>query len=139
MQLMTGRYPFRTGWSRNQWGEDHYFDPARETSFAQILRDAGYASCIVDKWIPCYDFQQRPTTFSDAGFDEHFMWRLWDTSIPVKQRVAPNNPITPGLWDAALWRNDPARASSGSYASNVVCDFVIDFIRRKREGPFLAD
>lgn len=138
MQLMTGQYPFRTGWSRNQWGEDHYFDAARETSFAQILRGAGYTTCIVDKWMLCYDFQQRPTTFSDAGFDEHFMWRLWDTSIPVKQRVAPNNPITPGLWDAALWKNGPMRAPAGSYAPDLFCDFLIDFIRRNREGPFLA-
>ena len=88
MQLMTGRYPFHTGWSRNEWGEDHFFDPAKETCFAQVLRSAGYATCVVDKWMLCYDFQQRPTTFADAGFDEHFMWRLWDTSIPIAKRVA---------------------------------------------------
>jgi len=138
MQLMTGRYPLRTGWSANKWGEGRFFDPAKETSFAQILRAAGYATCVVDKWMLCYDFQQRPTTFRDAGFDEHFMWRLWDTSIPLEQRVAPNNPITPGLWNAALWKDGPKQAPGGSYAPDLFCDFLVDFIRRNRDGPFLA-
>ena len=138
MQLMTGRYPFRTGWSQNKWGENCYFDPAKETSFAQILRSAGYTTCVVDKWMLCYDFQQRPTTFTDAGFDEHFMWRLWDTSLPHQKRVAPNNPITPGLWNAALWRNGPEEAPAGTYAPDLFCDYLIDFIKRNRDGPFLA-
>lgn len=138
MQLMTGRYPFRTGWRENKWGEDRYFDPQKETSFAQILRGQGYATCVVDKWMLCYDFQQRPTTFQDAGFDEHLMWRLWDTSIPLGKRIAPNNPITSGLWDAALWRNGPERAPQGSYAPDLFCNFLIDFMRRQRRDPFLA-
>ena len=138
MQLMTGRYPFRTGWSRNEWGEDRYFDPAKETCFAQVLRSAGYATCVVDKWMLCYDFQQRPTTFADAGFDEHFMWRLWDTSLPISKRVAPNNPITPGVWDAALWKNGPMQAPAGAYAPDLFCDYLIDFIQRNQKGRFLA-
>lgn len=138
MQLMTGRYPFRTGWIRNEWGGDHYFDPGKETSFAQVLRSAGYATCVVDKWMLCYDFQQHPTTFADAGFDEHFMWRLWDTSIPIAERVAPNNPITPGVWNASLWKNGPTQAPEESYAPDLFCDFLIDFIERHHEGPFLA-
>jgi arylsulfatase A len=138
MQLMTGRYPFRTGWSKNAWGKDWYFDPAKETSFAQLLRDAGYATCVVDKWMLCYDFQLRPQTFAEAGFDEHFMWRLWDDAIPVQQRVAPNNPITPGVWDAALWKNGPCDAGQGKYAPDLFCRFLIDFIERHQNGPFLA-
>lgn len=138
MQLMTGRYPFRTGWSVNRWGEDRYFDPAKETSFAQVLRSAGYATCVVDKWMLCYDFQQRPTTFQDAGFDEHLMWRLWDTSIPGEDRVSARNPITPGLWGASLWKSGPLQAPAGSYAPDLFCDHLIDFMKRNRDGPFLA-
>jgi arylsulfatase A len=138
MQLMTGRYPLRTGWSRNAWGKQWYFDPDKETSFAQLLRTAGYSTCVVDKWMLSYDFRFRPQTFAEAGFDEHFMWRLWDDSIPIEDRAAPNIPITSGLWDAALWKNGPCDEGQGQYAPDLFCDFLIDFIERNRNGPFLV-
>jgi len=138
MQLMTGRYPFRTGWTRNAWGDDWHFDPKKEISFAQLLCTAGYKTCVVDKWMLCYDFQNRPQTFDEAGFDEHYMWRLWDTSIPLDDRVAPNNPITSGLWDAAIWKDGPVDDGRDKYALDLFCDYLINFIERHRDEPFLA-
>ncbi len=138
MQLMTGRYPFRTGWTSNTWGEELYFDPAKETSFAQLLRSAGYATCVVDKWMLSYDFQHRPQVFREAGFDEHYMWRLWDTSIPRNRRVAPNNPITSGTWDAAIWQDGPCNDGIGHYGPDLFCQHLIDFIERHQDKPFLA-
>lgn len=138
MQLMTGRYPFRTGWIHNAWGRDWHFDPEKETSFANLLKSAGYATCVVDKWMLCYDFKHRPQTFREAGFDEHYMWRLWDTSIPPEKRVGINAPITPGCWDAAIWKNGPCADGKDKYGPDLFCDYAIDFIERRRDRPFLA-
>ena len=51
-ELLTGRYPFRTGWTRHhdspRWG-GQYFDWNREIAFPRILKSAGYATCMAGK------------------------------------------------------------------------------------------
>jgi len=51
--LLTGRYPFRTGWHTHHdtaiYGGG-YLDWNREQTFARMLRDAGYRTCISGKW-----------------------------------------------------------------------------------------
>ena len=53
VELLTGRYPFRTGWYLHHdaalYGGGG-FDPQRETTFARVLRDAGYDTGIAGKW-----------------------------------------------------------------------------------------
>ena len=53
VQMLTGRYGFRTGWSRHHDAAIYGgggFDWKRETTWARALRDAGYATCITGKW-----------------------------------------------------------------------------------------
>jgi arylsulfatase A len=138
MQLMTGMYPFRTGWTKNAWGEEWYFDADKQTSFANIINAEGYETCVVDKWMLCYDFKDHPNTFKDAGFDEHYMWRLWDTSIPIDERVSPDIPITSGYWYPDIWKNGPVDVGKGEYGPDLFCDYLIDFFKRNKNKPFLA-
>src|SRR6187455_999509 len=48
VEMYTGRYGFRTGWHTHHdsgiYGGGG-LDPQRETCFARILKDAGYATC----------------------------------------------------------------------------------------------
>jgi arylsulfatase A len=128
MQFMTGRYPFRTGWTQNVWGARWRFDPKAETSFAHVLKSAGYATCVVDKWMLCYDFKDTPDNLREAGFDEHYMWRLWR-----------DGKVTRGYWDAELWKDGRAlEDGKGKYGPDLFCDYLIEFMERHADRPFLA-
>jgi arylsulfatase A-like enzyme len=61
-QLMTGRYPFRTGGLTN--GAAGKPTPQTEVGVARVLKQAGYATCQVGKW------RQMSGTPNDWGFDE---------------------------------------------------------------------
>src|SRR5688572_20732022 len=53
VQLLTGRYPFRTGWYLHHDAALYSgggFDWKREMTIARVLRDAGYATGIAGKW-----------------------------------------------------------------------------------------
>jgi arylsulfatase A-like enzyme len=53
IMLLTGRYPFRTGFTLHHdaalYGGGG-LDPKRETIWPRVLRDAGYATGIFGKW-----------------------------------------------------------------------------------------
>ena len=53
LTLLTGMYPFRTGWTNHhdvpRWGGKG-FDWERFTCFARVVREAGYATAIGGKW-----------------------------------------------------------------------------------------
>ncbi|MFA7369824.1 MAG: arylsulfatase [Kiritimatiellales bacterium] len=69
--LMTGRYSWRTGMASGViLNHLHYGLPLDETTLGQVMKSAGYATCIVGKWhlgheTPAY----LPT---ERGFDYHY-------------------------------------------------------------------
>jgi arylsulfatase A-like enzyme len=70
VELMTGRYGFRTSWinliGRGQEEEvNDYFDPKKEITFGRVLKDAGYATAIAGKWQLC-EFPKHPDTSRNA-------------------------------------------------------------------------
>ena len=117
--LLTGRYPFRN--KHPKWGTF----PARLESetFASALRDAGYATAVAGKW-------QLGTLGKDLeqphrmGFDEYCLFG-WHEGARY--------------YDPMLYQNGQLRADTrGSFGPDEYCDFLIDFMRRKKEEPFLA-
>ena len=52
-ELLTGQYPWRTGWVNHwdtpRWGVC-YFDWEHYTTFATLLKNAGYKTAIAGKW-----------------------------------------------------------------------------------------
>ena len=127
VQLMTGRYPFRTGWTnliRHQ--RDEFLDP-KERTFGHMLRDAGYATALAGKW-QLAEFQQHPDHVRKCGFDESCCW-AW----------VMDDRQTSRYWSPAIWQEGKLRTDVGDhYGPDVFCDFLIDFISRNRERPFLA-
>jgi len=115
VQIMTGRYN-----SRN-YVRFGLLDP-KATTFANLLRDSGYATCIVGKWQLKGGFDG-PKGF---GFDEHCLWQL---------TRRPNRYPNPGLevnGKEVDYRN-------GEYGPDIVTDYACDFIERHAKGdkPFL--
>jgi arylsulfatase A len=132
VELMTGRYGFRTSWinliGRGAAEEvNDYFDPKKETTFGRVLKDAGYATAIAGKWQLC-EFQKHSNHLAECGFDESLCW-AW--LIDAKQTSRYWAPV---LWDNGKMRKLPADA----YGDDLFSDFLIDFMKRHKEKPFFA-
>jgi len=119
--LMTGQYNYR---NYRGWG---VFDPQRERTFGHMLKDGGYATALSGKW-QFDSFEKHPNHVRDCGFDEYCAW-TWQMG----------GKRTPRYWRPSLWQE--GKLLSGideKYGPDVHNDFVIDFVRRNRERPFLA-
>ena len=131
LELLTGRYPFRTGWTDHhdvpRWGGKG-FDWEREISFARVLKKAGYATAIGGKW-QVSDFREYPDALQRHGFDEHCMWTGYETGNP---------PSGERYWDPYLQTNGERKTHEGAYGPDIVNEFICDFIERHKDGPFLA-
>lgn len=130
VELLTGRYPFRTGWIDHhdapRWGGKG-LDWEKEKTFARFLRDAGYATAIAGKW------QINDLRKYDAlklhGFDEHCVWPGYETgNVP---------PSDERYWSAFLQTNDKREIHTNRFGPDVVHEFALDFIRRHKDKPFL--
>jgi arylsulfatase A len=122
VQLMTGRYGFR---NYRGWG---ILDPAERT-FAHVLRDAGYATCVSGKWQLCrFDRPGEADQPSRAGFDASCLW-TWTYRGTQPSRY----------WNPSIWQNGELLAGTeGKYGEDVHRDYLLDFIRRNRDRPFFA-
>ena len=111
-QLMTGRYNVR---NYINFGN---MDPQAVT-FGNLLKRAGYATCIVGKWQLGHDIEL-PKKF---GFDEHCLWQ--HTRRPPRY-------ANPGLEVNGVQKD----FTNGEYGPDLVNDCALDFITRKKDGPF---
>lgn len=104
-----------------------YLNP-KETTFSQLLRKKGYATMIAGKW-QLGNNASLPDYF---GFDEHILWQLttsgrdslgWD-----KRYVNPVLEINGKVYEK----------NEGKYSTDLVVDYINDFIKRKKDQPFLV-
>ncbi len=130
--LLTGRYPFRTGWHTHHdpaiYGGG-YLDWNRELTFARLLRDSGYSTCISGKW-QINDFFDPAQT--DAlvkhGFQEYCIWPEGKPGHPAHKKR---------YWDAYIIRDGKKIEAPDRFGPDVFTDYAIDYMSRHREGPFL--
>jgi len=127
VQIMTGRYN-----QRNYEGFG-YLNP-REITFANLLRDAGYATSIAGKWQLSGD----AATVRGFGFDEHCLWNMhaYNESGPdaAEPETWHKRYSSPALFVNGEW-SDPG---ADAYGPDLCCDFVCSFIKRNRNNPFFA-
>jgi arylsulfatase A len=124
VQIMTGKTNARN------YVNFEYLNP-EERTFAHLLKEAGYATCIAGKWqlnglhhnYPGNKDTSRPNHF---GFDEYCLWQLHHTRSDGERYA---NPL--------LTQNgiDLPR-DSDAYGPRIVVDFITDFIERKADQPF---
>jgi arylsulfatase A len=128
VQLMTGLYNHRNY-------EAFGFLRPDQITFANRLRDAGYATCIVGKWQLGGD----ASTIRHFGFDEHCLWNVHsykptDGSPALEEPPNANNRYR----DPVLYRNGEwIRPGADAYGPDVCCGFAESFIERNSARPFL--
>ena len=106
-QIMTGRYPFRTGGLTNQTAGQPV--PQDEYPLARVLKEAGYDTCQVGKW------RQMGAEPSDWGFGEYI-----------------TDPTAGGwYWQKSYTKNGQlVETDKEIYFPDVAHDFAVDFLRR---------
>lgn len=115
VQVMTGQYNVRNyvGFGQLKRGE---------TTFGNLLRDAGYATAIAGKW-QLGRVAELPKHF---GFDSHVLWQ--------HTRFAPRYP-NPGLEVQSEKRD----FRSGEYGPDLINEFALSFLTEHKDDtqPFL--
>jgi arylsulfatase A len=107
-----------------------YLNPDEKT-FGNLLKDAGYATCIAGKWQlnglhHNYPGNQDVTRPNHFGFDEYCLWQLHHKRSEGERYANPL--LTQNGID--LPRNENA------YGPQVISDFICDFIDKKAGQPF---
>jgi len=155
VQLLTGRYPFRTGWTLHHDAALYSgggLDPARETVVARVLRDAGYATAVAGKW-QVNNLYDEPGVLARHGFDRHLVWpgsidrdridaARWEAFQDhvrhgrAEELATLNTNIESRYWDPVLMRDGRRERHPGRFGPDVLQEFALDFMRRHRERPF---
>ena len=116
VQIMTGIYNHR---NYIQFG---LLDP-KATTFAHVLKSAGYSTCIAGKW-QLKGGLEGPKKF---GFDEYCLWQL---------TRRPNRYPNPGL----EINGKEVDYKQGQYGPDIVSDYLCEFMERQSKAgkPFFA-
>ena len=123
VQIMTGQYNFR---NYKAFG---IIDPG-QTSFAHLLKNAGYATCVVGKWqlygssTEKREAKGKGSYPGQMGFDEHCLWQVERRDSRYRDPLIVAN---------GEYRDD----LKGRYGPDVFCDYALDFLERKKSRPFL--
>lgn len=118
--LLTGRFPFRNGMTRNPHPGKHDEIGLRdeEVTLGEVFQRAGYATSCIGKWHLGHKPEFHP---SRHGFDEYFGILYSNDMVPVR------------LWDGHEAVEDPVeqRTLTKRYTERAV-----NFIRAHRDEPF---
>jgi len=116
VKIMTGRYGFR---NYKAWGHI----PPDEVTFGHTLQAAGYAAAIAGKW--------QMTLLKD---DPHHVGRMgFPQSCVFGWHEGPR------YYDPLIYQNGKILDTSAEdYGPDIYCGFLIDFIQRNKNRPFLA-
>jgi len=143
-EIMTGQYghhngvyqfPARRGGPRPGSPED---DIARHVTFAQVLKRRGYATCQSGKWQLTGAV---PTLVVETGFDEYCMWAYKQNLPPGIEHdggwEGPKGGKTCRYWHPSIVQNGKYRPTEpDDYGPDIFTGFLIDFVRRHKDGPF---
>ena len=120
--LLTGRYQTRFGHEFNPGGNSGSGDkglPLTETTLADRLKAAGYATGLVGKWHLGNGAKFQP---QQRGFDEFFGF------------LAGGHPYFPGKGAPILRGTEPV--DEQEYLTDAFAREAVDFVDRHRESPF---
>ena len=130
--LLTGKYPWRSGWVNHwdvpRWGVG-YFDWKKKANmtFARILKKAGYKTAAAGKW-QINDFRIEPRAMEKHGFDDWCVWTGYETQNPPSGNRYQNPYInTP----------EGSKTYKDKYGPDVYTDYLIDFMKKNKDDPMM--
>ncbi|MEM9369079.1 MAG: sulfatase-like hydrolase/transferase [Planctomycetota bacterium] len=127
VMIMSGLYPNRTGY-RALIGKGAGVRLVPEIrTFAHDFRDAGYATAIAGKW-QLGKFDECPNQPVEHGFDEYCMWTWYYKGKKSSRYYGPQI-----YRDGVVTNGDAEDFGPDDYR-----DFVLDFIDRKKDQPFMV-
>jgi len=153
--LLTGRYPHTTGFRLHHdaalYGGGG-LQPERDVIFPRLLREAGYSTAIAGKW-QINNLYDEPGILERHGFQESLVWpgsidrdqitsEQWTTFRDIVRReayeeaVAFNRHIESRYWNPVFFRNGRREVLPEKFGPDVAKEFALDFLRRRRGGPF---
>lgn len=127
VKIMTGMYNYRN------YEKFDYLNPTERT-FGNYLKSAGYSTCIAGKWQlngiygekkPAWDDMYRPYQF---GFDEYCLWQFHKAGREGGKFS----------WPLIVENGKERRATIDEYGPDIYCNFILDFIDRKKGDPFFV-
>lgn len=96
-----------------------------EYTFADLFREAGYATAVAGKW-QLQGSERAAGSPAGSGFDTYC---LWNTALTGRNR----------FWNPSLERNGKLlETTEDDYGPDVFTDFLLDFIETNRGRPFFA-
>ncbi|MEM9481763.1 MAG: sulfatase-like hydrolase/transferase, partial [Verrucomicrobiota bacterium] len=129
--ILTGLHPNRTGFLERLDSPSDHEDtnrlPVHLKTFGQVFQEAGYATAIAGKW-HLGNFQTYPDQPVSHGFEEYSLWvQYWDGVRPSRY-FAPHH-----------YENGKLRVHGREvFGPDHHAEFLMDFMERNRERPFLA-
>ena len=129
-EILTGTYPSDNGIKHvlTHFKDDTFLNPKQFKSFANQLKIGGYATAIAGKWNLSY--LEKNNTIEAFGFDEHCLWQMYDkTGVKRSRYYLPYFRINNTIVEDEI---------SNQFGPDVMIDFLIDFINRNKEKPFLV-
>lgn len=133
VMLLTGRYPFRTGWHTHHdpaiYGGG-FFDWEREASVARVMKDAGYDTCISGKWQinDLFDPAQKDA-IAKHGFDDYCLFPEGKKGHPAHKKR---------YWDPYVIKNGKHLDTKGQYGPDIFTDYLVEYMTAPRDKPFFA-
>ena len=118
-----------------------------EVTFGNVLKDAGYKTCVVGKWQLSGGGGNgmKGMWWQDCGFDESCMWAYAHYLQPKDlERFLSDSPFREGKNTSRFWK--PSILKNGVYLPTTPEDFgpdiyneyLLDFIERNKDEEFLV-
>jgi arylsulfatase A len=112
VQLMTGIYNVRNYLTFGDMDK-------KAVTFANLLKPAGYATCMTGKW----QLGRDPELPKQFGFDENCLWQHLRRPERYKNAGLEINGVEHDY-------------TNGEYGPDIVNNYALDFISRKKDAPF---
>lgn len=122
VQIMTGKYNDR---NYTKFGELK----RGELTFAQLLKNQGYKTCIAGKW----QLGKEPDAPQHFGFDQSLLWQH------TRPRTREGESFDSRFSNPRFERNGVEEDSNkGEFGPDLCADFICEFIEANKDKPFLA-
>jgi arylsulfatase A len=102
-----------------------------QTTFAHILKDAGYKTCIAGKW----QLGKEVDAPQHFGFDQSF---LWQHTRSGRSKVRGKNYDRRYVNPLIELNGEEQDYVDGEYGPDICTDFICDFIDSNNDKPFLV-